>query len=251
MDFDVAALDSEPGDGDKHCAMPSLAIGNSVKSVICAFALGLMIALDASAEVAESSTDHVLIGFSANVEAPPVKVYVAITDVARWWSDEQTWSGKAANLSLKPEAGGCFCERWANGSAEHGRVVMAIKNETLRLDTALGPLQELPLKGVLTFKLQAADNDTTRLDVDYRVNGSSTSRLDQLAPTVDGVLAEQVDRLLRTIDTGNPDDVVETESDEPQSKRAARAEMIEQWARQAAADKAKTTGTTPKSPPKQ
>lgn len=221
-----------------------------MKSVICIFALGLLFALTANAEVVESSSDHFLIGFSAQVEAPPVKVYIAITDVAHWWSEEQTWSGKAGNLTVKAEAGGCFCERWANGSAEHGRVIMAIKNEMLRLDTALGPLQEFPLKGVLTFKLQAADNGTTRLDVDYRVDGSSTSGLDQFAPTVDGLLEEQIDRLLRSIDTGSPDDVAKTESDEPQSKRAARAEMIEQWARQAAADKAKTTGTKPKSPPK-
>ncbi len=221
-----------------------------MKSVICTFAFGLLFALSANAEVVEGSADHFLIGFSAQVEAPPVKVYVVVADVARWWSDEQTWSGKAANLSLKAEAGGCFCERWANGSAEHGRVIMAIKNEMLRLDTALGPLQEFPLKGVMTFKLQAADDGTTRLDVDYRVNGSSTSELAKFAPTVDGVLAAQIDRLLRTIDTGSPDDVAKIESDEPQSKRAARAEMIEQWARQAAADKAKTTGMRPNPPTK-
>lgn len=221
-----------------------------MKSAIFTCALGLLFALHANAEVIESSADHFLIGFSAQVEAPPVKVYVAMTDVARWWSDEQTWSGKAGNLSLKAEAGSCFCERWANGSAEHGRVILAIKNEMLRLDTALGPLQEFALKGVLTFKLQAAENETTRLDVDYRVNGSSSSGLDQLAPTVDGVLAEQVDRLLRTIDSGSPDEAAESESEEPLSKRAARAELIEQWAKQAAAEKAQTADAQPKSPAK-
>ena len=221
-----------------------------MRSAIFTFALGLLFALHANAEVVDSTADHFLIGFSAQVEAPPVKVYVAITDVARWWSDEHTWSGKAANLSLKPEAGGCFCERWANASAEHGRVIMAVKNEMLRIEAALGPLQEFALKGVLTFKLQAADNDTTRLDVDYRVNGSSTSGLDRLAPTVDGVLAEQVDRLLRTIDTGSPVEVAETESEEPLSKRAARAELIEQWARQAAAEKAQGTEAKPRLPAK-
>ncbi len=209
-----------------------------MKSAICAIALGLLLSLNAKAEVAESSADHFLIEFSAQLEAPPVKAYVAITDVARWWSAEHTWSGKAGNLSLKAEAGGCFCEHWANGSAEHGRVIMAIKNEMLRLDTALGPLQEYALNGVLTFKLQAADDDTTRLDVDYRVNGASSSGLDQFAPAVDAVLALQIDRLLRTIDTGNPEAVEAPSEAEPPSRRGARAELIEQWAKQAAAEQA-------------
>ncbi len=246
----VPSLESEPRDCENQKGLPTRASRNSMKSVICTFAFGMLIAQHANAEVVESSVDHFLIGFSAQVEAPPVKVYLAMTDVARWWSDEQTWSGKAGNLSLKPEAGGCFCERWANGSGEHGRVILAIKNEMLRLDTALGPLQEFALNGILTFKLQPAESGTTRLDVDYRVNGSSTSGLDRLAPTVDDALADQVDRLLRTIDTGNPDEAVPTESEDPLSKRAARAELIEQWAKQAAAEKAEKKGSKPISPAK-
>lgn len=210
-----------------------------MKSAMCAFAFGLLLTFNAKADVAESSADHFLIEFSAQVDAPPVKVYVVLIDVARWWSDDHTWSGKAANLSLKAEAGSCFCERWADGSAEHGRVIMALKNDMLRLNAALGPLQEYALNGVLTFKLQAADNDTTRLDVDYRVNGANSSGLDQFAPAVDGVLALQIDRLLRTIDTGDPDEVEAPTETEPPSKRAARAELIEQWAKQAGAEEAK------------
>ncbi|HQZ63390.1 MAG TPA: SRPBCC family protein, partial [Dokdonella sp.] len=197
-----------------------------MKAKLLLFAmLGLMPAM-ASAEVTESTADHFLIVFSARVEAPPAKVYVALGEVARWWSAEHTWSGTAANLSLKAEAGSCFCERWAAGSAEHGRVVMALKNELLRLDAALGPLQERAVNGVLSFSLQPMD-EATRLDVDYRVNASSGSGLEQVAPAVDNVLAMQIDRLLRYIDTGSADEgpaAEAEESAEPPSRRAARAE---------------------------
>src|SRR5690606_4144152 len=113
-----------------------------------------------------------------------------------------------------------------------------IKNEMLRLDAALGPLQESALDAVLTFSLKPMEDDTTRLDVDYRVNGSSASGLDRIAPVVDNVLAAQIDRLLRYIDTGKADEPPADEVKEPPSRRAARAELIEEWSRQAAAAQA-------------
>ncbi len=213
-----------------------------MKSAIFLLVFGCLLMPQANAELSETGVDHFLIGFSARVEAPPAKVYVAISEVARWWSAEHTWSGESANLSLKPQAGGCFCEHWVDGSAEHGRVIMAVKNELLRLDAALGPLQENAVNGVLTFRLKPTDDDTTELDVDYRVNGSSASGLDQVAPAVDAVLAMQIDRLLRYIDTGKADAPPGDEANEPASRRAARAELIEQWSKQAAAAQAAKGG---------
>lgn len=217
-----------------------------MKSAILLLAIGCLLVFDANAEVGEAGADHFLVGFSAHVEAPPAKVYVALSEVARWWSAEHTWSGESANLSLKAEAGGCFCERWAGGSAEHGRVVMAVKNELLRLDAALGPLQEYAVNGVLTFTLKPTDEDTTELDVDYRVNGSSASALDQLAPAVDAVLALQIDRLLRYVDTGKADAPPSDAPEEPKSQRAARAELIEEWSKQATDAQAAKGRTKPK-----
>ena len=229
-----------------------------MKAMLLLCALGGLMACNARAEVSEAAADHFLIGFSARVEAPPAKVYAALAEVARWWSAEHTWSGQAANLSLKAEAGGCFCERWAAGSVEHGRVVMALKNELLRLDAALGPLQERALNGVLSFSLQPMDDGATRLDVDYRVNASSGGGLEKIAPAVDNVLATQIDRLLRYIDTGSADEAPAAEAAEaaePPSRRAARAELIEEWSRQAAAARAaqgneKPRSDKPATPPK-
>lgn len=158
----------------------------------------------ARAEIKQSSADAFFLTFSGPVAASSAKAYADVTQVQRWWSSDHTWSGKASNLSIKPEAGGCFCERWKDGSVEHGRVMMAMPGKLLRLETALGPLQERALKGVLNFWVKSEDAVTT-LTVEYRVNGSSTSGLDQLAPSVDEVLGAQIDRLRRYIATGNPE----------------------------------------------
>lgn len=192
----------------------------------------------AQAEVKQAGADHFVLAFSASVAASPAKTWTALAQVQHWWSAEHTWSGDAAHLSLKAEAGACFCERWAEGSSEHGRVVMVRNGELLRLDAALGPLQEYALKGILSFRLHPGEDDTTALDVEYRVNGSSASGLDQFAPAVDQVLGAQIDRLLRYIDTGNPEPAIEPEPVEAPSASEARAELIDEWAREAAAQQA-------------
>ena len=176
---------------------------------------------------------------SADVSATPANAYVAIVQPQHWWNPEHTWSGKSANLSLKPEAGGCFCERWPEGSAEHGRVVMAMPGKLLRLDAALGPLQEFALTGVLSFWIKTDEDGATQLNVEYRVNGASASGLDAFAPKVDEVLSMQVARLVRYIDSGNPEPPPPPPTD-VEANASARAAMLDEWARDAAeAQKAK------------
>lgn len=174
------------------------------RTLFASMLVSCAIAQHAHAEVKQATADGFFLTYSAPVAASTTKAYTDIAQIQRWWDSEHTWSGKAANLSLKPEAGGCFCERWKDGSVEHGRVIMAMPGKVLRLDTSLGPLQELALKGILTFWIKTEDSATT-LTVEYRVNGSSGSGLDQFAPNVDEVLGAQVDRLRRYIATGNPE----------------------------------------------
>ena len=203
----------------------------------------------AHAEVRQSAADSFLVVFSEPVSATPAKAYASIAQIQHWWSDEHTWSGKAANLSLKAEAGGCFCERWKEGSVEHGRVIMALPDQLLRLDAALGPLQEFALQGILSFRIKSGDDGATRLDVEYRVNGASASGLDTFAPKVDEMLGVQVARLVRYIDTGNPEQPLVATPAEPSAD--ARAAMLAEWARQAAAERSadskKPKTTAPKS----
>ena len=180
----------------------------------------------AHAEVKESSADAFFLTYEGTVAAPTAKAYADIVQIGKWWNSEHTYSGKSVNLTLKPEAGGCLCERWKDGSVEHGEVLMAMPGKVLRLRTALGPLQERALTGILTFWLKNEDSATT-LTVEYRVNGASASGLDQLAPSVDEVLGDQVARLRRYIATGNPEPPAE-------EKAAAAAEAAK--AKEAATD---------------
>jgi uncharacterized protein YndB with AHSA1/START domain len=155
------------------------------------------------AEVKLATPDAFQILINEKVAAPPAAIYGAIGQVERWWSGEHSYSGDAANFSLAMQPGGCFCERWASGAVEHGRVIMLMRDQVVRLEAPLGPLQNLAVSAVLTFLVKGEDGGAT-LTVGYRVNGSSASGLDKLAPSVDGVLGAQVARLRRYVETGKP-----------------------------------------------
>ncbi len=169
---------------------------------VCACAGAALFAGAARAEIKQSKDESFLIAFKQTVAAPPAAVYAALGKPNLWWSSQHSWSGNAANLSLPLEAGGCFCERWDAGSVEHGRVVMAMKNQTLRVATVLGPMQGKALTGMLTFSLKA-EGDATALSLTYLVNGAPGSGLDKDAVPVDRVVGEQFDRLVRLIQTGS------------------------------------------------
>ena len=189
----------------------------------------------ARAEIRQVAADGFFLVYSAPLDVDTTKAWADLVQVQKWWSSEHTWSGKAANLSLNAEADGCFCERWSAGSAEHGRVLMALPGKLLRIDAALGPLQEHALKGVLNVWLREDDYGKARIDVEYRVNGTSISGLDALAPQVDAVLGAQVSRLVRFISSGDPEEKSKAATVAEDSARgvATRAQILEEWKKQA------------------
>ena len=158
----------------------------------------------AHAEIKAAASDGFLIVHSARIDAGPARIYALLPAIGRWWSSSHTYSGDAANLTLDPQAGGCFCERWKDGAVAHGRVILAMRDQLLRIDTALGPLQSKAVTGVLTFQL-VPDGKATVLTLTYRVNGASGSALDKDAPAVDRVLGEQFARFTRLVETGKAD----------------------------------------------
>ena len=153
------------------------------------------------AEVKNAASDTFLVSYTKRLDAPPATVYAALGMIDRWWDAEHSYSGNAANFTMQLRAGACFCEGWSGGTVEHGRVIMAIPEQILRIQTALGPLQGRAVTGVLTFQLKP-DGSGTQLTMTYLVNGASGSALDKSAPAVDGVLGEQFARLGRLIETG-------------------------------------------------
>lgn len=153
------------------------------------------------AEVRETRENAFTIESIATTSATPAEVYRAIGSVSEWWDPEHTWSGSSKNLSLELQAGGCYCERLADGgSIQHGRVIYAQPGVMVRLDSPLGPLQDMPVTGVLTFKL-APDGTGTRITMTYRVAGAFTLEAGKLAPIVDQVLGTQLERLKAYGDT--------------------------------------------------
>lgn len=150
----------------------------------------------ASAEVTGKAPDGMTIHIVVEAKMDRDAMWARLVDPSLWWNPAHSYSGEAKSLSLDAQAGGCWCEMWNGGEVEHGRVIMVMPKETLRLDAPLGPLQALGVQATLTFTLEDGKAaGATKLTVDYHVSGSSLSGLDQLAAPVDGVLTEQVTRL--------------------------------------------------------
>ena len=152
-------------------------------------AVALLPAL-ASAEVRQASPDGVILEHRFELSATPADAWAVLVHPERYWPDDHTWSGNAANMSLAPEAGGCFCEQWDGGSAEHGRIVMAIPGKLLRFRGSLGPLQEMAVTGIMTVALTPTGNGATAV-VTYRISGDASHKLDAFASVVDGVIQQQ------------------------------------------------------------
>ncbi len=153
----------------------------------------LVLCSPAYADVVAKAPEGMTIRIVAEAPLDRDAAWARLVDVAGWWNASHTYSGDAKSLSLDARAGGCWCEIWNGGEVEHSRVVMVMPKQVLRVDGAFGPLQDLGVSAAMTFTL--ADGSApgkTKLTLDYKVVGSSLSGLDQLAPIVDQVLAEQV-----------------------------------------------------------
>jgi len=159
----------------------------------------------ARADVVDAAAGGFTVRTTVDVSAASIVVYRALMDVARWWAPDHTFSGSAANLSIDARPGGCFCERLpGGGGVHHLTVVYADPGKMLRLNGGLGPLQDMAVAGSLTFKLTESSGKTT-IETTYKVGGYAPGGLEALAKIVDGVLAAQVQRLKKLIETGRPD----------------------------------------------
>ena len=152
--------------------------------------LCLLFAANAHAEVKQSAADGFIIEHKFQIAASPAQAWQALGHPERWWPKEHTWSGSPKIQSLKTELGGCFCERWKDGGAEHGRVIMVRRNELLRLNAALGPFQDMAISGVLSIALQPKDGGTAAT-ITYRISGTVEHSFDKMVPVVDQVIGQQ------------------------------------------------------------
>jgi uncharacterized protein YndB with AHSA1/START domain len=169
---------------------------HNILKIIFLFVLILSEMSPASAEVKDSSAIGFTIQDTVIIAANPNDVYHSlVADVGRWWDSAHTFSGNASNLSIDDKAGGCFCEKLANGgSVRHLVVVFVDPGKTLRMIGGLGPLQAMAVTGSMTWSLSKTDAGTN-VKVTYSVGGYRPGGLQILASLVDKVMFEQLKRL--------------------------------------------------------
>jgi hypothetical protein len=161
--------------------------------------LALAGAAPAQAEVTASSEAGFVSHNEAMVRASPEQAWAMLVSPSQWWNSSHTYSGNAANMTMDARAGGCFCERvpaseTPDGEIEHMRVIYTSPYSSLRLSGGLGPLQSEPVNGVLTVTLKM-EGEGTRIAFDYAVGGFMRMSMTEMAPLVDSVVGEQLQRL--------------------------------------------------------
>lgn len=158
--------------------------------------LGLLVflATPAAAEVVSSDPHGFEVSNSVNLVIPIAQAYGAFGRLNAWWSDDHTYSGKAANLRLSLQPGGCFCETIPKGGGvEHLRVAVVQPNERIVMTGSLGPVLFEAASGVMDVHFERIAGGA-RVTMNYRAAGFAKGNADKLAPVVDSVLAEQMKR---------------------------------------------------------
>ena len=169
------------------------------------FLLFLLASQPAAGEVKDSAANGFTTVNEVVVEASRAAAWEAALDVGKWWSPDHTISGDAGRLSIDASLQGCFCESLdGNAGVVHLVVTTVMPETSLRMTGGLGPLGLQGVDGNMTLDFQAADAGT-RVRLTYAVGGYMASGLDKIAPAVDAVLGEALDRLKAYIETGSPE----------------------------------------------
>src|SRR4029453_5968393 len=163
----------------------------AMKLAMTAALAAAMVSGAAHAEVVDKGAYGFRLKTVQQIAAPPAKVYKAIGEIGRWWSDEHTYSGKASKMTMPLTANACLCEALPRGGGvRHGVVELVIPDRQVRLEAALGPLQDEGVAGALFFDLKPK-GDGTELVTTYNVGGARDFVV-SFAPGVDQVLSEQM-----------------------------------------------------------
>ena len=169
-----------------------------------ALAVGLALWGAARAEVVEAQPGGFQVKQSVEIAAPADKVWASLGQIGGWWSSDHTWSHDAKNLTLELKPGGCMCEMLPNGGGvRHLTVVLVFPGKTAVLEGTLGPLTYSGGAGHLVWSLAEKDGHTT-LTQTYYIGGYFPGGFDKIAPVVDQVLTDQMQRLKAYVETGKP-----------------------------------------------
>ncbi len=159
----------------------------------------------ASAEVTSSADNGFATVNEVVIDASVDAVWRAATqEVGTWWHPSHTISGDAGRMTIDARPQGCFCETLGDGEGiVHLTVTFAKPPGLLRMTGGLGPLGLMGVNGNLLWEFEA-QGDGTRVRFSYTVGGYSPDGLDAIAPAVDFVIGEALQRLASYVETGKP-----------------------------------------------
>ncbi len=190
----------------------------------CVMGLGLCFASPVAAKVVKADDGGFVTRDTAVVEATPKEVWLALISPGKWWNSAHTWSGDSANMMIRPQAGGCFCERipenpdpekiTLEGSVEHMRVIQAFPEKVLRMSGGLGPLQSEAATGTLTIVMGEREEGGTQIVWEYVVGGYMRYEVPVIAKAVDGVMSQQLQGLVTLLGGGEIEDADEDATEE-------------------------------------
>lgn len=160
-----------------------------IRRMVMALLLGVL-ASPAAAEVESVDANGFVVAISREAQLPPHQLWAQLQNPAAWWSDAHTWSGDADNMRMDARVGGCWCERVGEGEVEHGRIIRIDAGRAIIMAADLGPLSGAAVSARLRWSV-----DSSRVTMRYAVFGRLPMPADQLAPLVDQVLTQQLERL--------------------------------------------------------
>lgn len=122
-----------------------------IKKFIYILSFGLSFSFSSHASVKQLNEHGFTLENTLLINAPAKQVLAAlVSNIDYWWPKDHTWWGNKGNMTLRPVAGGCFCETAGENSAEHMRISFFEVNHELRMTGGLGPLQGMGIYGALT-----------------------------------------------------------------------------------------------------
>ncbi|MDH4046930.1 MAG: ATPase [Gammaproteobacteria bacterium] len=163
--------------------------------------------LSLNAEVADADINGFTVRHTINIAAVREDVYrAAVHDVGKWWSDDHTMSGVAANMSIDARPLGCFCETLGDGAGVvHMTVTFVNPLVMIKLTGGLGPLGLMGVDGNMTWEFDDGEAGTD-VTLNYAVGGYMDGGLNSIASSVDAVLVEQMSRLKAFVEAGSGDE---------------------------------------------
>ncbi|HWD26443.1 MAG TPA: SRPBCC domain-containing protein [Rhizomicrobium sp.] len=177
-----------------------------IVQIAAGLAVALLLSYPACAAVDGVGNGGFALSETVHVAAPPATVYDAFVTPSHWWSAVHSYSHDAANFTMEPRAGGCWCEKLPDGgSVQHMTVVAVMPGKMIRLTGALGPFQEWGVSAALTVTFKPAADGGTDLVATYNMGGYSKSGFVGGAAAADRVLGDNFLRLKAFVETGSPE----------------------------------------------